>query len=466
MSETQPYDLVVIGSGPGGYIASIRAAQLGMRTACIEKDAAVGGTCLNVGCIPSKALLDTSERYYELTHGLADHGISTGKPSIDIAAMMKRKTGIVGALQKGIDGLFKKNSIDAYVGTARITGPTTVEVAGKKKVTLETKRILIATGSEASELPSLPFDGTRVISSTEALCLEAPPARMLVVGAGAIGLELGSVWNRLGSDVTVVEYMDQVLPGADADAAKMLMRTLSKQGMKFQLSTTASETSRDKKGVVVKLESKKGATEESFDVVLVAVGRRAYCDGLGLETIGVTLDERGRIPVNEDFETSANGVFAIGDVIAGPMLAHKAEDEGVAAVERMAGVAGHVNYDAIPSVVYTWPELASVGMTEQQAKDRGFDIRVGKFPMAANSRARCTGETDGFVKVIAETKSDRVLGVHILAASASELIAEAAVAMEFSASAEDIARSTHAHPTLAEALKEAALATDGRALNI
>jgi dihydrolipoamide dehydrogenase len=467
MPDIKPYDLIVIGSGPGGYIASIRAAQLGLRTACIEKDARPGGTCLNIGCIPSKTLLDTSERYYELAHGLAEHGITTGTPKIDIATMMKRKTGIVGQLQKGIAGLLKKNAIDTYTGTARISTPSTVVVSGDSgETTLDTKRILIATGSQASELASLPFDGKRVISSTEALCLSTAPKRLLVVGAGAIGLELGSVWNRLGSDVTVVEYMDQVLPGADKDAAQMLMRSLGKQGMKFQLSTTASEISRDKSGVVIKLESKKETTEERFDVVLVAVGRRPYTDALGLEAVDVATDERGRIPVNAHFETSAAGIFAIGDVIAGPMLAHKAEDEGVAAVERMAGVAGHVNYDAIPSVVYTWPELASVGLTESQAAEAGHEVRTGKFPLAANSRARCTGNTEGFVKVIADAKTDRVLGIHVLGANASELIAEAVVAMEFSASAEDIARSTHAHPTLAEALKEAALATDKRALNI
>jgi dihydrolipoamide dehydrogenase len=459
------YDLIVIGAGPGGYTSAIRAAQLGMRVACVEKDSELGGTCLNVGCIPSKALLESSERYYELSHGLDDHGISTGTPSIDIAAMMKRKTGIVDGLRKGIRGLLKKNGVDALCGTATITDSDTVVLEGPDAGTLQTKRILIATGSAAAELGSLPFDGQRVISSTEALTLAEPPARLLVVGAGAIGLELGSVWNRLGSEVTVVEYMDQILPGADLDASKGLMRTLKKQGLKFQVSTTASEASRDNDGVVVNLERKGKTTQDRFDVVLVAVGRRPYVEGLGLEQVGVMLDERGRILVNRDYETSADDVYAIGDVIAGPMLAHKAEDEGVAAVERMAGVAGHVNYDAIPSVVYTWPELASVGLTEAQAKENGHEVRIGKFIFAANARARCAGETEGFVKMIADAKTDLVLGVHILGANASELIAEAAVAMEFSSSAEDIARSTHAHPTLAEALKEAALAVDGRTLN-
>jgi len=466
VTTSQEYDLIVIGAGPGGYIASIRAAQLGMSVACIEKDATLGGTCLNVGCIPSKALLDSSERYYELTHGLKEHGIAAGTPTIDVAAMMKRKTKVVDALCKGIGGLFKKNGVESLTGTARITATDTVVVSGESESTLRSKRILIATGSAPAELPSLPFDGRRVISSTEALSLDAVPARLLVVGAGAIGLELGSVWNRLGSDVTVVEYMDQVLPGADAEAAKGLMRTLTKQGMKFLLSTTASQRSRDDDGVVVRLETSGNTKEERFDIVLVAVGRRPYTADLGLETVGIETDERGRIPVGAHFETAVAGIYAIGDVIAGPMLAHKAEDEGVAAVERMAGIAGHVNYDAIPSVVYTWPELASVGLTERQAAERGLTVRTGKFPLSANARARCTGNTDGFVKMIADATTDRILGVHVLAANASELIAEAAVAMEFSASAEDIARSTHAHPTLAESLKEAALAVDDRTLNI
>jgi dihydrolipoamide dehydrogenase len=449
VSKSSDYDLIVIGAGPGGYIAAIRAAQLGMRVACVDKDDALGGTCLNVGCIPSKALLDSSRRFPEIHGGLDEHGISIGQVSLDLAAMMTRKTGVVSALTKGVAGLFKKNGIDRYTGTGSFEKAGTVKIDGPEPKTIQAGRVLIATGSTAAQLPALPFDGKRIVSSTEALEFDSVPKRLLVVGAGAIGLELGSVWARLGSEVTVVEYMSQIVPGADADAARALMRSLTTQGQRISLSTTASSVKANKAGLVVTLEGKDGERTETFDKILVAVGRRAFTDQLGLERIGLEVDERGRIPVGEHYETAVEGVYAIGDVIAGPMLAHKAEDEGVAAVERMAGMAGHVNYDVIPSVVYTHPELASVGLTEQQALEKGHRVAIGKFPFTATPRARCTGETDGLVKIVADKDTDRVLGVHIVGAAASELIAEAAIAMEFMASAEDIARSTHAHPTMA-----------------
>jgi dihydrolipoamide dehydrogenase len=460
------YDLVVIGAGPGGYQASIRAAQLGMRVACIEKDATLGGTCLNVGCIPSKALLESTHRYHVARHGLEEHGIHVGgEVSVDLTAMMSRKSAIVGGLTKGIEGLFKKHKITWLRGTGRIASANEVRVSGETSDTISAGRILIATGSIATELPTLRFDGKRVLSSTEALSLTAVPKRIVVVGAGAIGLEMGSVWARLGTEVVVVELTDQVVPGADKEAARALHRALSQQGLDIRLQTTVDNAKPSDRGVSVTLAGKTRVTEEC-DFVLVAVGRRAYTGSLGTEEAGIQTDERGRIVVEGHYETSLRGVHAIGDVIAGPMLAHKAEEEGVAAVERMAGVAGHVNYDAIPSVVYTHPELASVGMSEEAAKKAGIAIRTGKFPFKANARARCNGETDGFAKVIAESETDRVLGIHIVGAGASELIAEAALAMEYVASSEDIARSVHAHPTLAEALKEAALAVDGRTLNI
>jgi len=460
------YDLIVIGAGPGGYIAAIRAAQLGMRVACVEKDAALGGTCLNVGCIPSKALLDSSEHFHAAHGALAAHGVEIEGVRLDLGKMMGRKEKIVTTLTRGIAGLFKKNKVTSLRGTARLAGPNKVQIDGKDPQTLEAAHILLATGSVPIELPGLPFDGKAVISSTEALSLERVPKRMLVVGAGAIGLELGSVWRRLGSEVLVVEFLDRIVPGADRELAAMLQKVLTKQGMQFRLKTTAKGVEKTKSGLEVTLESEGKTGKETCDVVLVAVGRRPYSEGLGLKEAGVETDERGRVKVDAHYRTNVPGIYAIGDLIAGPMLAHKAEEEGVAAVERMAGVAGHVNYDAIPSVVYTWPELAGVGITEDEAERRQLQIRKGSFPFTANARARCLGDTDGAVKVIADAKSDRVLGIHILGPRASDLIAEAAVAMEFSASAEDIARSVHAHPTLAEAIKEAALAVDGRTLNL
>ena len=462
------FDLVVVGSGPGGYQAAIRGAQLGFRVAVVEKYPTFGGTCLNVGCIPSKALLDSSEWFREAGHSFAGHGIKVGELSLDLAAMLARKEKVVRQLTQGIAGLFKKNKITPVTGTARIAAAGKVVVSGGTgEQVLETERILLATGSKPTPLPSLPFDGERVINSTEALSLAKVPARLLVVGGGAIGLELGSVWNRLGAKVKVVEFLDRIVPMMDRGMGTQLQRVLTRQGMEFQLNTSAGGAERTATGVRVTLKQKDGTvTQEEADIVLVAVGRRPFTDGLGVREVGLQLDERGRINVNPHYETSVRGIWAIGDVIAGPMLAHKAEEEGVAAVEQMAGVAGHVNYETIPNVVYTWPEFASVGLTEEQCAEQGRTVNVGSFPFMANARAKCLDATDGGAKMIADAKTDRILGVHIVGPRASDLIAEAAIAMEFGASAEDVARSSHAHPTLPEVIKEAALAVAKRALNI
>jgi dihydrolipoamide dehydrogenase len=460
------YDLIVIGAGPGGYYGAIRAAQLGMRTACVEKGPTLGGTCLNVGCIPSKALLDSSERYAEARQELGRHGIQVGEVTLDLAAMMKRKDKVVDGLTKGVASLFKKYGVERLEGRARLASGGTVAIDGKDAGTLRSERILLATGSVPIELKTLPFDGKRIVSSTEALALAEVPAKMLVVGAGYIGLELGSVWSRLGAKVTIVELTDQVAPGSDRQIADELYKLLRRQGLRFQLETTARGAKTGDAGVTVMLESAGKTTEDTFDVVLVAVGRRAFTDGLGITELGVETDERGRIRVDADYRTSVAGVYAIGDCIPGPMLAHKAEDEAVVCVERMKGIGAHLNYDAIPGVVYTWPEMASVGMTEERARKEVGDVRIGTFPFRANSRARCVGEADGLAKVVAHPITDRVLGVHIVGPAAAELIAEAAVAMEFHASAEDIARSAHAHPTFAEAIKEAALAAGGHTINL
>ena len=461
------YDLVVIGAGPGGYVAAIRAAQLGMRVACVEKDAALGGTCLNVGCIPSKALLDSSELFHQARHGLGAHGVNVSGVELDLGAMMTRKDRVVRGLTQGVASLFKKNKVVWVQGAARLAAPGRVAVRGAQgEQTLEAARVLIASGSEPATLRTLPFDGERIVSSTEALSLSRVPARMLVVGAGAVGLELGSVWSRLGAEVTVVEIVDRILPGMDGGMAGQLQRALERQGLSFRLATEARGAVRAGNGVRVTVASKDGSADVEADVVLVAIGRRPYMNGLGVRELGVKVDERGRIVVNDRFETSVAGVFAIGDVIAGPMLAHKASEEGVIAVECMAGQPAHVNYDAIPNIVYTWPELASVGLSEEEAAARGVAVAVGTFPFVANGRARCLNETDGGVKVLAGVRTDRIVGLHILGPRASDLIAEAALAMEFDASAEDVARSIHGHPTLPEAIKEAALAVSKRAIHI
>jgi dihydrolipoamide dehydrogenase len=464
-----PYDLIVIGSGPGGYVCAIRAAQLGMKTAVIEKWATFGGTCLNIGCIPSKAMLNASELYEEAAHKFAEMGIKVGTPAIDLAAMMKYKQGAVDGNVKGVDYLFKKNKIETFHGAGRITAPGKVEVknADGKAQVLETKNIVIATGSDAARLNGIDFDEKRIVSSTGALELPAVPKKLLIVGAGIIGLELGSVWRRLGAEVTIVEFLDHILPGIDSEVAKQFHRILQKQGIAVRLSSKVSGVDSSGKVLKVKVEPATGGVAETLDadVVLVAIGRVPYTEGLGLEALGVKKDNRGRILVDPHFRTNVEGIYAIGDVIAGPMLAHKAEEEGVAIAEILAGQAGHVNYDVIPNVVYTYPEIASVGKTEEELKAAGIAYNVGKFPFAANPRARVNLTTEGFVKILADAKTDRVLGVHILGPDAGNLIGEAAIAMEFGASSEDIARTCAAHPTLPEAIKEAALAVAKRAIN-
>lgn len=463
--STTTYDLIVIGAGPGGYVAAIRAAQLGMKVACIDKSA-LGGTCLNVGCIPSKALLESSHLYHETKHTSEIHGFTVGNVKLDLPAMMKRKDKIVKQMTGGVGQLFKARKVDHFSGTGTITSPTTVEVKGKKSETLETKRILIATGSVPVEIPSLPFDGESIVSSTEALKFESVPKSFVVIGAGAVGLEMGSVWSRLGSEVTVVEFMDTILPGMDKELTRSMQKVLTKQGLSFQLKSKAKSYEMKRKKVHLTLETPKGDETLVCDKVLVAVGRRANTESLGLDSVGIETDDRGRVEVNEHYETTVKGIFAIGDAIPGPMLAHKAEDEGIVAVERMNGIAGHVNYDAIPGVVYTHPELAGVGLTEEQCKERNLEVNIGKFPFIANGRAFCMNDTDGMVKIISDAKSDRILGMHILSGHASDLIAEGAIAIEFHSSAEDIARSVHAHPTLPEAIKEAALAVHKRPIHL
>jgi dihydrolipoamide dehydrogenase len=470
MSET--FDLVVIGGGPGGYVAAIRAAQLGMSVACVEKRTTLGGTCLNIGCIPSKALLQSSEKYSEARHGFAQHGIKLGGIELDLATMMARKDKVVGDLTKGVAFLFKKNKIThvAGIGTIGAVGEVTVKPAdgkGDARV-LKAKRILIATGSDSMPLPGITVDEARVVTSTGALALAKVPERLLVIGAGYIGLEMGSVWGRLGSKVTIVEFLDRITPGMDFEISQQFQRVLTKQGMNFRLGTKVTSAKPNGAAVTVGIEPAKGGPSETIeaDVVLLAIGRRPYTEGLGLDAIGVARDGRGFITTNENFETSVPGIFAIGDVRPGPMLAHKAEDEGVVAVEIMAGIKAHVNYDAIPGVVYTWPEVAAVGKTEEQLRDAKIEYKVGKFPFLANSRARANAETDGLVKILADAKTDRILGVHILGPDAGTVIHECAIAMEFGGSAEDIARSCHAHPTLNEAVKEAALAVAGRPIHV
>jgi dihydrolipoamide dehydrogenase len=464
------YDLIVIGSGPGGYVCAIRAAQLGMKTAVVEKWATFGGTCLNIGCIPSKAMLNASELYEEAEEKFAEMGIKVGKPAIDLATMLKYKEKGVEGNVKGVDYLFKKNKIETFRGTGRIAAPGQVEVKAEdgKTQTLETKNIVIATGSDVTRLPGIDIDEKRVVSSTGALDLAKVPQKLLIVGAGIIGLELGSVWRRLGAEVTIVEFLDHILPGIDGEVAKQFHRMLQKQGLTFKLSSKVTAVDASGKTLKVKVEpAAGGGAPETLeaDIVLVAIGRVPYTEGLGLESAGVKKDNRGRVIVDAHYATNVAGIYAIGDVITGPMLAHKAEEEGVAVAEIIAGQAGHVNYDVIPNVVYTYPEIASVGKTEEELKSAGIAYNVGKFPFTANGRAKVNLTTEGFVKILADAKTDRVLGVHILGPDAGNMIAEAAIAMEFGASSEDIARTCHAHPTLTEAVKEAALAVSKRAIN-
>jgi dihydrolipoamide dehydrogenase len=464
------YDLIVIGTGPGGYVCAIRAAQLGLKTAVVEKRATFGGTCLNVGCIPSKALLHASELFEQAGHSFGKIGIGVGAPKLDLAGMMAFKDQGVDGNVKGVDFLLKKNKIDAFHGTARIAGPGKVEVKGDdgKTQTLEAKSIVIATGSDVARLKGIDIDERRVVSSTGALSLPEVPKHLLVVGAGVIGLELGAVWRRLGAQVTVVEFLDGVLPGMDGEVRRQAQRLFERQGMAFKLSSKVTAVDSSGPRLRASIEPAKGGAVETFeaDVVLVSIGRVPYTDGLGLKEIGVKLDERGRVAVDQHYATSVPGIWAIGDVIAGPMLAHKAEDEGVALAEILVGQAGHVNYDAIPNVVYTYPEIATVGKSEEELQAAGVTYTVGKFPFTANGRAKVNMTTEGFVKILADAKTDRVLGVHLICADAGNMIAEAVLAMEFGASAEDIARTCHAHPTLPEAVKEAAMAVAKRAIHM
>jgi dihydrolipoyl dehydrogenase len=459
-------DLAVIGAGPGGYVAAIRAAQLGMSVVVVDKASALGGTCLRIGCIPSKALLDSSELYATARSHLGAHGIHAQDVRLDLPALMRRKDGVVNGLTGGITALFAKHAITRVEGAARLLGPGRILVDGAGGgETIEAHRVLVATGSEPIALRGFDFDGKRIVTSEEALAFETVPERLLVIGAGAVGLELGSVWARLGSTVRVVEVADRIVPGTDAGLAVGLQRALERQSLSFALAARAVEAKVESDHVDVVVEVAGRATTETFDVVLVAVGRRPYTKGLGVDELGIARDPAGRIRVDGRYETSVPGIHAIGDVIAGPMLAHKAEEEGIACVEQLAGQAGHVNYDAIPLVVYTSPELAAVGKTEAECREAGVDVRVGTFPFMANGRARAMGTRDGQVKIVADARTDRMLGVHVLGPHASELIAEAVVAMEFGASAEDLARTCHAHPTLSEAVREAALAVDGRSIH-
>jgi len=464
------YDLVIIGTGPGGYVCAIRAAQLGMKTAVIEKRAAHGGTCLNVGCIPSKALLHASHLFEEAGTHFKTLGIDVGKPKLDLKAMLAHKDDAIEGNTKGIEFLLKKNKIDAFHGTGKILAAGKVSVTGEdgKVQEIETKNIVIATGSDVVSLPGIEIDEKRIVSSTGALDLAEVPKKMVVIGGGVIGLEMGSVWRRLGAEVTVVEFLDRILAGMDGDVAKQFQRMLQKQGMAFKLGSKVTSAEASDKGVKLTVEPAKGGDAETIeaDIVLVAVGRKPYTEGLGLEEAGVTLDERGRVAIDAHYATNVAGIYAIGDVVTGPMLAHKAEDEGVALAELIAGKAGHVNYGIIPNVVYTYPEVASIGKTEEELKEAGTAYNVGKFPFTANGRAKANLQTDGFVKILADKETDRVLGAHIVGPEAGDLIHEIAVGMEFGASSEDIARTCHAHPTLSEAVREAALAVDKRALHM
>ena len=459
----ETFDLVVIGSGPGGYVAAIRAAQLGMTVAVVEKRATFGGTCLNVGCIPSKALLQSSHLFEQAGHDLGVHGVKLAAPTLDFAQLMKRKNDVVEATTKGVAFLFKKNKIASFQGTGRIEKAGSVAVLGDDgavKDTLVAKNILIASGSEVTALPGCPVDEKKIVSSTGALELTEVPKRLVVVGAGIIGLELGSVWRRLGSDVTVIEFLDRITPGVDDEVTRQFQRLLARQGLKFRLGGKVTKAETTATGVTLTVEPAKGGTAESVeaDVVLVCIGRRPHIEGLGLDKAGVKLTPRGRIEVDAHFQTSVPGIYAIGDVIDGPMLAHKASEDGVACVETLAGQKGHVDWDLVPSVIYTQPEVAWVGKTEEQLKEAGVAYKIGKYPFLADPRSRANAATEGFVKVLADKATDRVLGVHIIGAEAGTMVAEAALAMEFSASAEDIGRVCHAHPTVNEALKEAALA--------
>ena len=463
------FDVTIIGSGPGGYVAAIRAAQLGFKTAIIEKYPTLGGTCLNVGCIPSKALLDSSEHFEKAKHEFANLGILINEPKVDLPRMIARKNEVVETTTKGINYLMDKNKVTVFQGVGSFESATKVKITKNdgSTETIESKYIIIATGSKPSSLPFINIDKERIITSTEALNLQEVPKKLLVIGGGVIGLELGSVYLRLGAEVTVIEYLDKIIPGMDGSLSKELQKVLKKQGMKFELSTAVSAVERNGDSVKITATNKKGEVSFEGDYCLVSVGRRPYTDGLGLENAGVELDERGRVKVNDHLQTNVSNIYAIGDVVKGAMLAHKAEEEGVFVVESLAGQKPHINYDLIPGVVYTWPEVAGVGKTEEQLKEAGVEYKVGNFPMRALGRSRASGDTDGFVKILADAKTDEILGFHMIGARAADLIAEGVTAMEFRASAEDLTRMSHAHPTYAEAVKEAALdATAKRPIHI
>jgi len=463
MAMTTTYDIIVIGGGPGGYVAAIRAAQLGFKTACVERESVLGGTCLRVGCIPSKALLHASERFHEAAHDLGKLGVKTGKVTLDLPTMMTHKTSVVNDNTKGIEFLFKKNKIDWLKGEGSIAAAGQVQVGDQ---TYGAKHIIIATGSSVTPLPGIMIDEKQIVSSTGALALEKVPENLVVIGGGVIGLELGSVWSRLGANVTVIEYLDRILPGMDGEVAKSVQRILEKQGLKFKLSSKVTGV-KTGGNVTLTVEPAAGGKAESIkaDVVLVAVGRRANTNSLALDKAGVKLDERGRVVTDAHYQTNVPGIYAIGDVIAGPMLAHKAEEDGVACVEHIAGQKSHVDYNLVPGVVYTTPEVAAIGQTEEQLKSASVKYNVGKFNYAANGRARAMNATEGFVKILADAATDRILGAHIIGASAGEIIHEIAVVMEFGGSAEDLARTCHAHPTLSEVVKEAALAVANRQIH-
>ncbi len=461
------YDIAIIGSGPGGYVAAIKAAQLGFKTALVEKHKSLGGTCLNVGCIPSKALLHSTEMYHFAAQDAGSHGIDLTNLSINVGKLMEKKTKVVDQLCGGVAQLMKANKVTVHTGHGILKGDGKVEIHGKKEeVTIQAKHIIIATGSASVELPFLPFDGETVVSSTGAIAFDKVPEKMVVVGGGAIGLELGSVWARLGAHVDVIEFLPVIAPTFDKDVSKMAERVFKKQGMNFHLSTKVTGIKKEGGKHILTAENKKGETIEfEADKVLVSVGRKPFTENLGLDAVGIETDDKGRIPVDAHFKTSADGIYAIGDVIEGPMLAHKAEEEGVACVERIAGEAGHVNYDVIPNVIYTEPEIASVGLTEAAAKEQGIEFKSGKFNLMANGRAIASDGTDGFVKVVADKETDRILGVQIISKGGSEMIASAVAHMEYGGSAEDLGRTVHAHPTMSESIKEAALAVDGNAIH-
>ncbi len=462
--DSQSFDLIVIGGGPAGYVAAIRGAQLGLNVACIEQEPQLGGTCLRVGCIPSKALLESTEHYAAARERFSEHGITVGTVSMDLAALMRRKEQIVGGLAKGIDALFKKNKITRFLGQGRLAGPGQVAITDSTgaKQTIGGKHIMLAVGSKPSVLPGIVLDGEFVGTSTEAISYPAVPKQLVVIGAGYIGLELGAVWKRLGAQVTVLEYLDRIMPGTDSEVAAEALKIFKKQGLEFRLGVKVTGARRDGDGCIVEIE---GGEPLRSDRVLVSVGRTPNTADIGLDTVGIQLDNRGRIPVNEHWQTSVPGIYAVGDCIIGAMLAHKAEEEGVACVEHIVTGYGHVNYLTIPAVCYTHPEVGAVGKTEDQLKTEGVEYRRGVFHFRANARARALGEIDGFVKVLADAKTDRILGVHIIGPRAGELIASATAAMEFGASAEDLARTCHAHPTLAEPIKEACMAVGGRAIH-